>query len=168
MRITHWLMSVIIIALLCVGFYMADFLDPQSPIRGQIYHLHKSFGALIIFLITYRIFLRFTNDIPALPKTINPLQKKLAKGAQFLLYLLMICMPLSGYLMSNAAGYPVKLFVIELPALVGKDPVLGKFFHSAHHYLGYAFVIILSLHIAGALKHRFFDKPENDVLKRML
>jgi cytochrome b561 len=85
-----------------------------------------------------------------------------------LLYGLMIFMPLSGYLMSNFFGYPVHLFGLPLPMLVEKNMALGKFFASTHEILGFAFVAILGLHIAGAIKHRFFDKPENDVLGRIM
>jgi cytochrome b561 len=166
-RIVHWAMATIIIGLLGLGFYMEYFLAGDSPFRGQIYYLHKSFGALVLFFIAYRIFLKLTNKAPELPKTINKLSQRLAFFTHMALYLLMIMMPLSGYLMSNSFGHPVHLFFIELPNLVSKNIELGKLFGDIHEILGYSFAFIITLHIAGALKHRFFDLPDNDVLKRI-
>ena len=80
----------------------------------------------------------------------------------------MVLMPLSGYLMSNYFGYPVHLFGLPLPMLVEKNIELGKFFAEVHKFIGFAFIAVLILHFAGVIKHRFFDKAENDVLKRMI
>ncbi len=167
-RIIHWLMAIIIISLLAIGFYMTNFLDKQSVYRGTIYGLHKSFGALVIFLIIFRIFIRLKNSPPKLPQSINIVIQKLAIFVHYLLYFLMIFMPLSGYLMSNYYGYPVVLFGLPLPNLTEKNPELGHFFGETHEFLAIVFAATLSLHIIGSIKHRFFDKTENNVLKRML
>jgi cytochrome b561 len=167
-RVMHWLMALIIISLLAVGFYMTNWLDKESASRMTIYGLHKSFGALVLFLVVIRIFIRFSFKIPPLPNSIPNLVQKFAHLVHILLYVLMIFMPLSGYLMSNSFGYPVHLFGLPLPMLVEKNVEMGKFFGEAHEFLGFAFVAILALHIAGVVKHRFFEKPENDVLKRMI
>jgi cytochrome b561 len=164
----HWLMALIIISLLAIGFYMTTWLDKESANRMTIYNLHKSFGALVLFLVVARIFIRLSKPIPPLPNSISAFVQKIAHLVHILLYGLMIFMPLSGYLMSNYFGYPVHLFGLPLPMLVEKNIEMGKFFADVHKFLGFAFVAILSLHIAGAVKHRFLDKPENDVLKRMV
>lgn len=168
MRVIHWVMALIILSLLALGFYMTTFLDKDSSNRMMIYNLHKSFGALVIFLVVARIFFRLSSAVPALPNSIPKIIQKLAHSAHYALYFLMIFMPLSGYLMSNFFGYPVYLFGLPLPMIVEKNPELGKFFANIHEYLAYAFLVVLSLHVAGVIKHRFFDKPENDVLKRMI
>ena len=151
-----------------MGFYMTNLLGAQSSNKMFIYNLHKSFGALVLFLVVVRIFIRLSKPIPPLPNSIHMVIKKLAHSTHLLLYVLMILMPLSGYLMSSYFGYPVHLFGIPLPMLVEKNVDLGKFFGEAHKFLGLSFVALLSLHIGGAMKHRFFDKKENDVLKRMI
>jgi cytochrome b561 len=167
MRIVHWAMALIIITLLAVGFYMTNFLSSQADNRATIYALHKSFGVVVMFLIVARIFFRISSSIPPLPNSMPKTIQKLASSAHYLLYFLMIFMPLSGYLMSNSFGYPVHLFGIKMPMLVEKNMELGSFFSNVHKFLGYAFVAVLSLHILGAIKHRFFDLAQNDVLKRM-
>jgi cytochrome b561 len=163
----HWTMALIIIPLLAIGIYMANFLDKEAPNRMMIYGLHKSFGALVLFLIVFRIFVRLSKAVPPLPSSMSVIVQRLSHSVHVLLYLFMILLPLSGYLMSNFFGYPVHMFGIELPMLVEKNPELGQFFHSAHKYLGYGLIAVLLLHIIAVVKHRFFDLPENDVLKRM-
>lgn len=167
-RLLHWLMAAIIIFLLGLGIYMADFLSKEAPNRMEIYSLHKSLGVLVLILVLVRIVNRFVNKVPALPDSINKLERIAAHLAHFALYALMIIIPLSGCLMSNYFGYPVHFFGIELPLLVEKNPEFGMFFHEAHKYAAYTLIAVLSLHILGVIKHRFFDKPENDVLGRMI
>ena len=167
-RIIHWIMALIIISLLVVGFYMTNFLDKEASYRMTIYGLHKSFGALVIFLFVIRIFIRLSKEVPKLPNSIGINTQRLAHLVHFLLYVLMIFMPLSGYLMSNFFGYPVHLFGLSLPMLVTKNIELGQFFASTHKFLGFSFATVLFLHIAGVLKHRFFDIPKNNILKRMI
>jgi cytochrome b561 len=168
MRITHWAMALIIISLLAAGLYMTNFLDKESANRALIYSLHKSFGVLAMFLIVVRIFIRLSKPVPALPNSMPKIIQKLAQTAHFLLYFLMIFMPLSGYLMSNFFGYQVHLFGISMPMIVDKNIAVGNFFATTHEFLGYGFVVILFLHVGGVIKHRFFDKLENNVLRRML
>jgi len=167
-RIIHWIMALIIISLLAVGFYMTTWLDRESTNRMLIYNIHKSFGALVLFLVVVRIFIRLSKSVPPLPNSISAFIQKTAHIVHILLYGLMVFMPLSGYLMSNYFGHPVHLFGLPLPMLVEKNIEMGKFFAGVHEFLGFAFVAVLCLHIAGAVKHRFFDRPENNVLKRMI
>ncbi len=167
-RILHWTMSIIILGLLALGIYMADFMPQDAENKFMIYDLHKSFGALVLILIFIRIFNRFINKAPALPEGLPKIEKIASHLVHVALYLLMIGVPLSGYLMSNAYGFPVHLFSLQLPMLIAAQPENGHFFAECHEVLAYSLIAAIGLHVAGALKHRFFDKPENDVLGRML
>jgi len=167
-RIIHWLMAFLIIGLLSLGIYMDNFLSHDAPNRFEIYSLHKSFGVIALVLIFVRIFNRFIQLTPALPEGLPKIEKIAAKITHFALYILMILMPLSGYLMSNSFGFEVHLFSLKMPNLIAVNPRIGGYFSMIHLYSAYTMIALLSLHIVGALKHRFFDKPENDVLKRML
>lgn len=167
-KIIHWLMAIIIIGLLCSGIFMANFISSEANYRGDIYSIHKSFGVVALFLITIRVINKIKNKPPALPESIKKVDRILAHIGHQLLYLSMIIMPLSGYLMSNSYGHSVKFFSITLPDLITKNYELGAIFAKTHKYLGYAMAAIIIAHIAGALKHRYFDKEENDVIKRMI
>ncbi len=168
-KVIHWIMALGIIMLIVVGIYMTG-LDKEDPSRLQIYGMHKSFGALMMMLIIVRlIWLRIT-PAPALPSVFNAKEQMLTKGVHKLLYLLMLVVPFSGYIMSNAGGYPIKFFgLFELPALVGKSKAIGGFAHEAHEILGFVMLAFILLHMAGAIKHRLQDKGgESDILNRML
>ena len=167
-RILHWTMAVIILGLLGVGIYMTEFLDKESENRMMIYGLHKSFGVVALILIVVRIINRFINKPPALPDTIKKEERIAAHLGHIALYVLMLLVPLSGYLMSNSYGYPVKLFGLQLPFLVEKNFDIGPIFSNAHFYFGYGLLAVVVIHIAAVAKHKFFDKEENDVLKRMM
>lgn len=161
-------MALIIIFLLGLGIYMEDFLAKDAANRFEIYKLHKSFGVIALFLISIRLVNRFINKAPELPQSIKRTDKNLAHITHILLYLLMIAMPISGYLMSNSYGYDVYLFSLKMPTLIAKNYELGAIFSKTHKYCGYFLILTISLHILGALKHRFFDAKENDVLQRMI
>ncbi len=167
-RIFHWSMALLIISLLAVGIYMDEFLAKDAPYRGTIYDLHKSFGVVVLLLFFARVINRFVHKAPKLPNALPKWQKICATIMHYKLYVLMFLMPLSGYLMSNSYGYPVKLFGLKLPFLVEKNYEAASFYGSCHKYLGYFLIAALLIHIAAAFKHRFFDKKENDVLTKML
>lgn len=162
-------MALIIIGLLCSGISMTNLVPSDAQYRGDLYNLHKSFGVIALLLIFVRILNRIKNKPPALPESIKKIEQIAAHIGHYSLYIAMLLMPLSGYLMSNSYGYKVKLFGLALPNLVSKNYEMGAIFSATHQYLGYATIAIVLAHIAGALKHRFLDaNPNNDVLKRML
>jgi cytochrome b561 len=166
-RAIHWLMAVLIIFLLALGFYMSDFLPKDSESRFAIYHFHKSLGVIALIFIIIRIINRLASKVPPLPDTMPKYEVILSKLAHFALYILMLVMPISGYLMSNYFGFPVILFKYPMPFLVEKNFELGNLFAKTHGIAAYTLVTILFLHILAVIKHRLFDKPEHDVLKRM-
>ena len=168
-KLLHWGSAAVLIALLAVGIYMAGLPDDAEG-RGQLYGLHKSFGVVAMVLIIARlVWLRIT-PAPALPDVFEAKEQRVVKGIQALLYAVMVIVPLSGYLMSNAGGYPIHFFgLFEMPALVGESKALGGFVHEAHWIMGYAMVALVLLHMAGAIKHRLKAKgSEADILQRML
>lgn len=169
----HWLMALIIITLLAVGIYMADLpqdTQAQKEYAFQFFMMHKSFGVLALLLVVVRLLWLRLSPPPVLPAAFTPAEQMLVNGVKALLYVLMILVPLSGYLMSNAGGYPINFFGLgELPALIGKSKEFGGIAHEAHELLGYTILLLVVVHAAGAVKHRLKDKGgETDILKRML
>jgi len=172
-KVLHWLMAGIILTLIFVGIYMADL--PTDTAEQKIYafkffNLHKSFGVLVLILIVVRLIWMRISPAPELPSAFAAKEKIVVKALQGLLYLMMFVVPLSGYLMSNAGGHPINFFGMgELPALVGESKSLGGFAHEMHEITGWAILILIVLHMAGAIKHRLKDKGgETDILNRML
>lgn len=170
MRLIHWLMAVIILTLLAVGFLMTGWWSTRS-FTGNLFFWHKSFGVLILILIIVRIGTRlyYRYQLPSM--TMLPaFERILANHVHYLLYLLMIIMPLSGYLMSSfhpkSPGVP--LFFVYLPNWFEKNQELASYFATVHYYAAYCLVLLLFLHISGVIKHRLFDNAENDSLRKMI
>ena len=167
MRVIHWLMAISILGLIAVGWYMQGIPD-ESPDKYALYPWHKSFGVTLLILFAIRLVVRLFSNVPPAPAALAGWEKLLSKVTHFVLYLLMLVVPLSGLMMSDYAGFPVALFGIELPDMLIDNEQRAELMHSIHSIIPYVLLGVVILHLLGALKHRFFDEPESDVLKRML
>ena len=164
-RLLHWLMAALLIGLLALGFYMSDL--PLSPEKLQFYSWHKWAGVTAFLLVLVRLAWRVTHIPPALPASMPKLMQFAAHAGHLLLYVLMIAIPLSGWLMSSAKGFQTVWFgVLPIPDLIGKDKATGDLLQQVHMILNLILVLTLAGHIGAALKHHFIDK--DDILKRML
>lgn len=167
-RALHWLMALSIISLLIVGLWMEGLEDDVSY-KMTVYNLHKATGFLMLLLVVVRVAWLAYSPAPALQEAVKPLDKRLAKAGKHMLYMLMVAVPLSGLLMSNYFGYPVNFYgLFDVPLLVAKNEDFGGAFHQLHGLFAYIMIAVLSLHIAGVIKHRISANPEEDVLPRML
>lgn len=160
----HWSTALIIFALIVVGLYMVSL--PYSPDKLEIYALHKSFGLLVLWLVGLRIIWKFLTVSPQPHPKHAFWEKFLAKIAHIFLYIAMIGMPLSGWLMSSAGEYPVPFFGIQMPDLVEKNTDLAKLMNQIHAVLAYLLIAAIGLHALGALKHHFID--QDSTLTRMM
>ncbi|MCY7389590.1 MAG: cytochrome b [Burkholderiales bacterium] len=161
----HWLIGLMILVSLGVGLYMVDL--KLSPTKLQLYSWHKWAGVTIFALVLVRCIWRLTHTPPPLPDDMPRWQRLVAEGTHYMLYALMIAIPLSGWLMSSAKGFQTVYFgVLPIPDLLGKNKELGETLNLVHQYLNYTMIAIILVHIAAALKHHFIDK--DDILRRML
>jgi len=161
-RVMHWLMALAIISLLVVGNVMEDL---SGDLRYQVYGLHKSFGVLVLILLAWRLAFRVYYGVPVLPQKIPTIEKMAAAVGHKLLYILMLLMPLSGYVMSNAKGHDVALFGLELPRLVAENKILGAFAAEAHEVLAWALVAVIVGHSLALVWH--YQKQQLNLLRRM-
>jgi cytochrome b561 len=171
LRALHWIITVLILGLLLLGWYMVPYQEGK-PVWDQYYYFHKSFGVLVFLLILLRLTTRITSTVPELPRSLPVLDRKLAKAAHVALYLLMVATPLFGYLMSSSYEYSDGVYLFNwftVPEVLPKSEVGFKVFGWAHAISAYTLLAVIVLHVCGALKHRFFDQnKDNDVLSRML
>ena len=149
-KIIHWLMALIIISLIAVGYIMQELPD---NIKFKIYGIHKSFGVIILALIFIRIFLRLYHKRPPYPEEITKFYATISRIVQYTLYILMLIMPISGYLMSNAKGYPVALFGLKLPFIIAKNKEIADLATNIHEISSKLLIISITLHIMGTIKH---------------
>jgi cytochrome b561 len=158
MRILHWLVAFMLITLLVVGFIMANM--PNSAQKWEIYTMHKSFGLVFLGLALLRLIVRLSSTIPADPEGIPSYQYLFAKVIRALMYLAMIFMPISGFVMSVSGGHTVKLFGLidvfnPFPYAV---PQVSAFAHGVHGVLALVLVTLIVLHLSGSTKHYLVEK----------
>jgi cytochrome b561 len=170
LRILHWTMAVIILGLIAAGWSMVS-PDGQTVSKFDfLYPWHKSFGMLILILVMVRIVIRRRARVPELPAGLAAWEVRAAKIGHVALYTLMIVVPCMGYSMSSSFTQSdgVFFFGVNLPELLPKNDARFAVFQALHRYLAYTLLVLVVLHVAGALKHRFVDKDRgNDVLSRM-
>lgn len=161
----HWLIALMIIGLFAFGLYMVEL--PLSPQKLKYYSYHKWAGVTVFLLVLLRLLWRITHRPPDLPAGMPRWQVKAAKAGHHLLYLLMVIVPLSGWLMSSAKGFQTVWFgVLPLPDLLSKDEALGEALLLTHRLLNWFFMLVVAGHVVAALKHHFIDR--DGLLSRML
>jgi cytochrome b561 len=160
----HWLVAGLIACAFSVGWFMMPL--PVSPLRLELVNWHKWIGISVLLLAVLRILWRLRHSAPEL-LPMPRWQRQLAHGLHGMLYVLLFAMPISGWLSSNAAGYPVVYFgVVRLPTLVGKDKGLSQALHEVHHLIGWLLLLSFGLHLLAVVKHHFIDRDAT--LSRML
>lgn len=164
-RLLHWGIALLFFALFFVGLYMGE-LDKTDPLRKQLFALHQSFGMLVFVLTLIRIALARIQPEPMPPAHMGPWEVQFANGVKKGMNLLLLLIPLSGYLIVTTKGYSPIFFGIEMPILIGENEELHEFFEETHETLAWLLMAIVLLHMAAAWKHHFIDK--DDVLLRML
>lgn len=161
----HWLTALLVLVTFPLGVYMHEL--QLSPFKLQLLSYHKWIGVTIFLLTLWRLAWRVGHIPPPLPETIPLWQQRAAQGLHYLLYALLLIIPLSGWLMSSAKGVPVVyLGLVQLPDLVGKDKALGDLLHEVHEALNFGLLALVGMHVAAALKHHFIDMDAT--LLRML
>ena len=161
----HWIMALGILSTFALGLYMHEL--PLSPDKLRFYSWHKWAGVSLFLLLVFRLAWRLTHTPPPLPENMPRWQSLAAHGTHHLLYLLMLVIPLSGWLMSSAKGVQTVWFgVLPLPDLLSKDKALGDALREVHETLNYLMLAIVFMHVGAALKHHWIDR--DDILRRML
>ncbi|WP_434672375.1 cytochrome b [Pseudomonas sp. R1-15] len=163
-RLLHWLMALMIIAMLFIG---AGMVASVSERHEWLLQLHKPLGIAILLLVIVRLVVRFTRRTPPLPADLPGWQVLAAKASHVLLYALMLILPLLGWSMISAAGDPVMLSEsLRLPSILPADAQTFAWLRKAHGYLAYLLFLTVLVHLAAALFHGWVRRDE--VLGSML
>ena len=159
----HWIMAVLIIGLLGIGLYMVSL--PIGFEKLKLYGWHKEYGFLVLGLVIFRLFWRLINITPHL--SLPWFEIIAARLMHWAFYGFMLAMPITGWLITSAAGLPASFFgLFVLPNLIAPNEEFRQFFELVHKWLGYGLIVAIFLHACAALKHHFIDK--DDILKRMI
>ena len=181
----HWLIGIAILFMFVLGWFMTELpketpkttrfdifnlglitwgVEEEQSQRSFYFNLHKSVGLSLLMLIVLRMYWRFTHRPPAFLNSMKLWEKRLAKATHHSLYLLMFLIPLSGIIMSAGSKYGIKWFGIKvIPGF--DDKAIRELFYEFHEIFGLLLLLILILHILGAVKHSIVDK--DGTLRRM-
>lgn len=181
----HWAIAILIIANFAIAWIMNGHAlfwswgEMHGPAKTSLVQYHKSIGITILVLSVLRLAWRLMTPQPSFAAHLAPWEKALAHAVHWLFYVFMIGMPLAGWAMVSASPrikvFPTSFWGLfnwpAFPGFGGEAPAQLK---ATHHLLnhihadwmpwfGYA---LIALHVAGALKHQFFDKDNE--LARMV
>ena len=149
-RVLHWSMAVAILGMLFVGAAMVVSLRH----RDFLLDLHRPLGLAILLLAIVRLVNRLLHAPPPLPADLPRIQVWAAKASHWALYALMLAMPLIGWAMLSAGGYPIVLWgSVQLPAIVPHTPSLYALLRNAHSLLAYLLFATVLMHVGAALFH---------------
>jgi len=172
-RLLHWLMAGLILFQLGLGFRMVNLVSDVA-LKFGLYQTHKSWGFVIFCLALVRIGWRLTHPVPEPPPGTPAMEVALAQGAHLALYVLMIALPLTGWLTASASPlqdtYGLKNLVFTLFEM--PDPIrpgteaLEKQLASVHAWAAFGLAVLLIGHAGAALRHHFGRR--DGVLRRMI
>lgn len=154
----HWLIAFLILGLIWLGWYMVD-LSYFDRWYNESLAWHKSLGMTVLGLALFKIGWQVYTPPPRNAGVIKPWERVSATAMHYVLFAVMVLLPVTGYLVSTSAGQGIAVFgLFDVPALVGKNDALRDLAIKIHFYLAYGTAVLLIGHVGAALKHQFVDK----------
>ena len=164
-KLLHWLVAACVLVTVPVAIVMDRV--GQGPTQDSLYNLHKSLGVLILVLMVLRLINRLVAGALAPEAEIEPWQRAVSSIVHTSLYVLLLAMPIVGYIANSAYGASTPFFgLFELPSIVGKNEELATRLFTLHRWVGWLVILLALMHISAALYHHFIRRDA--VLKRML
>lgn len=170
-RLIHWAVAVIALCVLAAGLTLGALgFDGAKNAFGLdatnlIYKYHKTFGVVILALMTIRLVVRLSAGRPDYHPPIAGWQRSASASVHGLVYVLLLTQPILGWAATAAGGYPIEFFNWNLPKLIGKDPALSETLYSIHGAVGLAILALVVVHVSAALMHWLFLR--DNVMRRM-
>ncbi len=161
-RYLHWLIAILVFVMLPIGFWMVSRAEANlwNALTNVLYSVHKSIGFLIIWLMLARLVFKLTVSAPSYPPQMPAMIRKLAHSTHYLMYVLLFAIPFLGW--AGVTAFPALNIVwgLSLPGLplIPESKTLAKLLFTIHGWLAIALCVLIAVHIAGALKHKFIDK----------
>lgn len=161
----HWLIVLLLIVQFIVAWTMPAIHRDTQP--GTLINLHFSVGVLVLAIAIIRLGWRLTHPEPPPEPGVPPWQTASARVVHWLLYALLFVVPVLGWLNASWRGFPIVMFGLELPKLIGTRAAGWAWTGDVHSLLAeYAILSLVGLHVAAALYHWLIRRDR--VLQRML
>ena len=164
-KLLHWLVAICVlttapvaIAMVCVS---------EGPTQNALYNFHKSLGVLILILMILRLINRLAVGAPIADPGIEPWQKTVSSIVHTSLYVLLLAMPIVGYIANSVYGASTPFFgLFDLPPIAAKNEALATQLFTIHRWVGWLLIVLVLTHVGAALYHYFIQR--DNVLQRML
>lgn len=163
-KILHWLIGFSILLMIAAGYAMKEIV--AIDLKPTFYMVHKSSGVILLILILFRLFWRLINTTPNLPGDMSSFLKAIARLNFFLMYLLMLSVPISGMMMTLFSGYSINIFNLYTIESFLIDKEIAMVAKSMHNLLPYILLSLIGLHFCGMLYHQLIRKDK--LLQRLL
>jgi len=165
-RALHWITAILVLAQIVLGIIIANKLAGEAW-QDPLYNLHKSNGAVLIPIILFRIFYRWSHPAPALPADIPAIQQFAAYATHYLLYALVVAQVFLGWIATASYPAPVPIYgLFNLPSIWPENRALSEQLLAVHKIVGISIAVVAAMHIGAALYHHFVRKDR--VLMRMI
>lgn len=152
----HWTVAALVVFMTGLGWYMMSI--EKQPGAGFYFDLHRSIGSVVAVLVAWRLAYRATHTPAPLPLSVPAWQSRLATAVQVLLYVLLVAMPVTGYLGTSYSETGLKVFGIQTPHWATADRDTAERFYGIHSILVWVLVALVAAHVLGALKHLLVNK----------
>ena len=162
MRLLHWTMVAMVLTMLCIGVTMvASLLDYHVLVS-----IHRPLGIAVLIVVVVRFIVRRLSRLPPFPPTMSHLERRVAEVSEYVLYGLMLALPLVGWSMLSAAHDPIVLFgPVQLPFILPQNPVLYAALRKTHTVLAYLLFLTVLAHFGAILFHTLIVRDR--ILLRM-
>ncbi len=164
-KLLHWLIAIGIAGLIWLGWWMVG-LSYYDPWYNAGLELHKAFGLIVLALVFAKFSWQIANRPPGPSAHAKPWERTASGAMHWVLYAVMFALPVTGYVITTAAGQGVSVFgLFDVPAILPESETLRDTATAIHYYVSYGAIALILGHAGAALKHHFVDK--DDTLIRM-
>ncbi len=164
-KLLHWLVAACVLTTAPVAIAMVR--ASPGPTQDALYNFHKSLGVSILILMVLRLINRLVVGAPIADPGIEPWQRAVSSIVHTSLYVLLLAMPVAGYVANSVYGASTPFFgLFSLPPIVGKNEELAKQLFAIHRWVGWLVIVLVLTHVGAALYHYFIRRDK--VLQRML
>lgn len=161
----HWLTAALVVAQFVIAWTMPDIHKDTKPVGLIAWHL--AVGTSILLVVVIRSLWRATHTAPPPPATLPPALKAVSRATHFMLYGVLLVLPLLGWANASSRDWVVRLAgLVPLPSLAAPGSPVGHEMGDIHAYLAWVLLVLIGLHVAGALYHRLILR--DGTLERML
>jgi cytochrome b561 len=169
-RLIHWAVAIIVLVSLPVGLTLTllgfDGLKNTFglEVTNALYKYHKTFGVIVLGLMTLRLGLRLISGRPEYDPPLPRVNRVASSIVHWLLYITLLIQPVVGWAATAAGGYPIEFFNTTLPPMIAKNPALSETLYNVHGAVGFLLLVLITIHVTSALMH--WLSIRDNVIKR--